>query len=149
MNQLQRQKGELSLFWVAICSAGVALVAMAALFSMRYDRNLFKEAYVKVVATVAGSPAKEAVDSAKQAVTGAAPVAAPASAGQGPLRKCVINGKTVISNTDCNDKNPTAKDIKVQHTAGIESPKMPASAAASAEPTSNPAIDKAIEKQLR
>ena len=140
----QRQRGELSLLWVAIFSALFALAAMAALFSMRYERNLFAEGWAKARSFVGASPAAQVVESAKQAV-GAAPSSPVADAG-GALRKCTIGGHTVISNTECTDKNPTSKVIEIHDTKGFEAPKKPAPA--DSAPTSDPALDKVIEKNL-
>jgi hypothetical protein len=47
---------------------------------------------------------------------------------------------------ECLDSNKTSKAIKIVDTRGVEAPKMPAAPAASA--TSDPAIDKIVEKQL-
>jgi hypothetical protein len=129
-----RQRG-LSLVWVTIFSALFALAAMAAVFSMRYERNLFAEAWEKV----AGGATRQAMDAASKA-TGAGPAGA-------VLRKCVIAGKTVVSNTDCADDNKTSKTIAIHDTRGIEAPKPPV--AEQAQPGSDPALDKIIEKQTR
>ena len=134
---IERQRGALSLVWVAILSAVVALAAMAALWSMRYERNLFAEG---VAALTGSAPARQAIDAAHDAVRGV-------KGGDGAMRKCVIDGKTVISNTDCLDSNKTSKTIKIHDTRGFEAPKVPLEAASS--PTSTPAIDKIVEKQLR
>ena len=45
----QAQRGSISLFRVALFSAAVAAVAMAALFSMRQERNLFAEGWHKLL----------------------------------------------------------------------------------------------------
>jgi hypothetical protein len=141
MMMIERQRGALNLVWVAIFSALVALAAMAALWSMRSERNLFAEG----VAAVTGSaPARQAIDAAQQAVAGAKGGDA---GGNGAMRKCVIDGRTVISNTECLDTNKTSKTIKIHDTRGFEAPKAPVEAASS--PTSTPAIDKIVEKQLR
>jgi hypothetical protein len=121
---LTRQRGW-SLIWVAVLMGGLAAVAMAALFSMRYGRNFFAEGLHKVagqggIAAVAG----------RAAVLPAA-VTAPAAA---PLRRCVIDGKTVISNTDCLDRNPTSRAVVVHETRGIEAPKAPRPDPAEAAP---------------
>jgi hypothetical protein len=129
-----RQRG-LSLVWVTIFSALFALAAMAAMFSMRYERNLFAEAWAKV----AGHTTQQAIDAARSA-TGAEPAKA-------VLRKCLVKGKTVVSNTDCADDNKTSKTIDLHDTRGIEAPKSPV--VEQAEPGSNPALDKIIEKQTR
>jgi hypothetical protein len=128
------QRG-LSIVSVGIFSVLFALCAMAALFSWRYERNLFAEAWHKL----AGAPAAvKLVESAKEAAGTTPPVTA--------MRRCQIKGKTVISNTECSDQNPTTKDIAIHDTKGIEAPRVPVKPAEA--PTSNPAVDKMIEKQL-
>lgn len=129
-----RQRG-LSLFWVTVVSALLALAAMAALFSMRHERNLFAEAWDKV----AGTTSQQAMDAARKA-TGTEPAKA-------VLRKCVINGKTVVSNTDCTSDNKTSTTIAIHDTRGIDAPKKPVTE--QPETTSDPALDKIIEKQTR
>jgi type II secretory pathway pseudopilin PulG len=131
-----RQRGALSLTWVAIMSAVLALLAMAAMFSMRYERNLFAEGWAKVAG---GDTARQAIDAARNA-GGAAP--APVV-----LRKCVIDGKTVVSNTDCRDDNRSSKNMVLHDSHGIEPPKAPP-VEKQAEPGSDPMLDKMIEKQL-
>jgi hypothetical protein len=133
---IERQRGALSLVRVAIVSALVAAAAMAALWSLRHQRMLFAEA----ASAVAGAaPARQAIDAARSAL--AAPHA------PGAMRKCVIHGKPVISNTDCLDANKTSKTIEIHDTRGVEAPKVPVAPAPG--PSSDPAIDKIIEKQLR
>ncbi|MES2261455.1 MAG: DUF4124 domain-containing protein [Pseudomonadota bacterium] len=124
-----RQRG-LSLIWVAIGMAGLAAAAMAALFSMRYGRNFFAEGVDKAV---------------KQ--SGAAAVVQQAAPAAAPLRRCVIDGKTVISDTECSNSNPTSKTITVHQTRGIESPKVRKPDPADATPQSMQ--DKMIEKATR
>ena len=133
---LHRQRG-LSLMLVALISAALALVAVAALYSMRYERNLFAEAWARVTGNVA---ANVDLDAARRAATGEAPKADP-----NVIRKCVIDGKTVISNTDCSDKNPTSRTVKTFDTRGYDT-KGPPPPPASSAPTSDPMLDKAIEK---
>jgi hypothetical protein len=134
--RLSRQRG-LSLLWAVLLSVLLAAVAMAALFSMRQDRNLFAEAWHKVAG---GDVARQAMDAASKA-TGAAPA-------QVVLRKCTIDGKTVVSNVDCKPDNKTSKTIEIHDSHGF-GPPAPPPAPETNEPTSNPAIDKMIEKQLR
>jgi hypothetical protein len=137
---IERQRGTLNLVWVAVFSALAAAAAMAALWSMRSERNLFAEG---VSAVTGAAPARQALDAARGAVSSAAG----ANGGNGAMRKCVIDGKTVISNTECLDSNKTSKTIRIHDTRGIEAPKVPVAPAAAA--TSDPAVDKIIEKQLR
>lgn len=130
------QRG-LSLVWTTILSALLALVAMAALFSARYDRNLFAEAWHKVAG---GDIGRQAMDAASKA-TGAAPE-------QVVLRKCLVDGKLVVSNVDCKADNKTSKTIDIHDSHGF-GPVAPPAPPPKSEPTSNPAIDRAIDKQLR
>jgi hypothetical protein len=140
---IERQRGALSLFWVAIVSAALAAVAMAALWSMRLDRNLFAEAASKVPGA---APARQAIDAAHGALAGSS-ISTGTGTSAGAMRKCVIHGKKVISNTDCLDANHTTKTIEIHDTRGFEAPKQPVAPAAVA--TSDPGTDKIIEKQLR
>jgi hypothetical protein len=100
---MRRQRG-LSLIAVAVVMAALAALAMAALFSMRHERNLFAEGWQKVTGKVA-------------APTVTAP-AAPAA----PLRKCTIDGKTVVSNTECGNRGTVLAN---HDSRGIEPPKAP------------------------
>jgi hypothetical protein len=132
---LCRQRG-LSLVWAVIGSALLAAVAMAALFSMRQDRNLFAEAWHKMAG---GDVARQALDAAGKATgTAATPVV---------LRKCLVDGKTVISNVDCKLENKTSKTIEIHDSHGFGPVAPPA--LEKTDPTSDPATDKLIEKQLR
>lgn len=128
-----RQRG-LSLVWVAVLMAGFAAAAMAALFSMRYERNFFAEGAGQLLKQSGGSAV---LQKTQQAVGAAAPAS-------GALRKCLIDGQTVISNTDCTDRNPTSKTIQIHETRGIEAPKVPKPDPAEASPRS--VQDKMIEK---
>lgn len=145
MYRQHHQRG-LGLIQVAILMATVAAIAMAAMMSMRSERNLFAEALGKV----SGHPAAPGPGAAQggQAGEGAA-VAQPALPERpaGVLRKCVIDGKTVLSDVDCTDRNPTSTIVKVHETRGIEAPKVPKpEPAADGAPTMQ---DKMIEKATR
>ncbi|HEU4852256.1 MAG TPA: DUF4124 domain-containing protein [Telluria sp.] len=126
---LHRQRG-ISLLWVAVGMGALALVMMVALMSMRHERNYFAEAIATATAKV---PAQ-----ASAVLDGPAP--------SEPLKKCVIAGKTVISNTECKDDNRSTRTLDIQDTKGFEAPKLPPPPPAAA-PGSNPALDKIIEKQ--
>ncbi|WP_317202464.1 DUF4124 domain-containing protein [Janthinobacterium sp.] len=128
----QAQRGSISLFRVALFSAAFAAVAMAALFSMRYERNLFAEGWRKLSGAAGMS-----------AVAGAA---APAP-GAGVLRKCVLNGKTVFSDVACAADDPRSTLVKVQRTRGIEAPKAPPAPPADASPAT--LREKMLEKASR
>jgi hypothetical protein len=129
---LHRQQG-LSLVAVAVVSVLLAGLAMVALWSMKHDHNYFADGMKKVSEAAP-------IEAAKQAV---ATVDKPS----GPMKKCVIDGVTVISNTDCKDKNPTSKVIKIHDTKGFEAPKVPV--APKAEASADSTTDKIIEKQTR
>ena len=125
---MKRQRG-FGLIQVAIIMASLAAVAMAFLMSARHERNFFTEGLARLV----GKPP-------------AAPASAAASAPPAPanvLRKCVIDGKTVVSDVDCKD----GKVVKPIDTRGIEAPKAPKPDPAESAPRS--ATDQMIEKATR
>jgi hypothetical protein len=119
---LQRQSG-LSLIAVAIGMAALAGAAMFALYAIRHEGK--------------GLPSLPSSAKMTEAVHA---VAAPASTA--PMRKCTINGKTVISNTECGDNG---KLIQIHDSQGIESPKAPPKP----EPAAEDMRAKMIEKATR
>ncbi|MFL6659706.1 MAG: DUF4124 domain-containing protein [Massilia sp.] len=135
--QKQRQRGELKLVPVVIGAMVLAAVAMTALISIRSERNLFAEGAAKASKAVTDSPAGAIVDAAKSGTSSSA----------GPMRKCLIKGKMVVSNTDCTDENKTSKTIKIQDNRGFEAPKKPP--APPPEAGTDKMVDKMIEKQLQ
>jgi hypothetical protein len=140
MKRVIRQQG-ISLIQVAIVMATLAAIAMASLISMRREHNYFADLANKVLGKpVAATPAAGGDASA-------AAVAAPPPAPGNVLRKCVINGKTVLSDVDCGASNPTSKVVKSLDTRGIEAPKVPKPDPADSAPQS--ATDKMIEKATR
>ena len=126
---MKRQRG-FGLIQVAIIMASLAAVAMAFLMSARHERNFFTEGLARLVGKPPAAPAP--------AAPGGAPPA-PANV----LRKCVIDGKTVISDVDCKD----GKVVKPIDTRGIEAPKAPKPDPAESAPRS--ATDQMIEKATR
>lgn len=137
---LQRQRG-ISLILVALLMAGLAALAMAALFSWRYERNLFAEGLARL------SGQHPAAVPVANAATGSATVPAPPSAPGNPLRRCIIDGKTVFSDTECSSANATTKNVVVHEIKGIDAPRAP-----KPEPADAAAHDiraKMIEKATR
>ncbi|MYM89084.1 DUF4124 domain-containing protein [Rugamonas sp. FT82W] len=129
---LHKQRG-LGLIQVAIIMASLAAIAMAFLMSARHERNFFAEGLGKLTGKAPASA------SASASASAAAAPAAPA----GVLRKCVIDGKTVLSDVDCKDGTV----VKAIDTRGIEAPKVPKPDPADSAPQS--ATDKMIEKATR
>jgi hypothetical protein len=124
---LRRQRG-ISLIWVAVLMAGVAALAMAAIFSMRYERNLFAEGLARLTGK---TPPAATVQGGATAAAVASP--APSTPGN-QLRRCVINGKTVFSDTECSAANATTQNVIVHETKGVEAPKAPKPDPAAAAP---------------
>lgn len=132
------QKGELSLLWAAVIVGVLTLVAMVALMSARYERNYFAEAWKRVTKTEAGQVLQQTQQAAEKA---AKPEAA-------AIRKCVIDGKVVYSNVECDNANPTSSTVKLHDTKGVEAPKVPVASAPEKEGA--PSLrDKAIEKAVQ
>jgi len=139
--QMKYQRGEVSLFWAAVVVGVVALVCMGGLFSMRYERNFFAEAWTRFTKFEAG----KAVQQTQKAAEG---VARPDGSAGRDIRKCMINGKVVYSNIECDAKNATTRKVQLHDTQGIEAPKA---LQASAPPSEGqPALrDKMIEKAVQ
>lgn len=119
---MKKNQTGISLVAVLVVMGVLGAAAVFALISMRQNRNLFAEGIDKV--------------GAKAAAVAAPVVSAPAA----PMRKCVINGTTVVSNTECGDKG---KVIEIHDTHGFEAPKEPPKPAPEAPPG---ATDRAIQR---
>ncbi len=126
--RLAGQRG-VSLLAVVIGTVLLAGAGMALLLSIRSERNLFAEG--------AAAAGKAAGESAR---------AATVSSG-GALRRCVIDGKTVVSNTDCTDQNKTSKTIQIRDSRGFDAPKP--AAPPPAQPGADTISEKMMEKQLQ
>lgn len=132
----QFQRG-LGLIQVAVLMAALAGVAMVAMMSMRNERNYFADALGKLTGQVAPAAGPGAVAGPAE------PKEAPA-APAGVLRKCTINGKLVLSDTDCGSAGTVVKPLA---TRGVVAPK-----AAQPEPeqvAGTSMQDKMIEKATR
>ena len=128
------QKGALNLVWVAIVSAMMAGVAMATLYSWRYDRNVFAKGLKKA------SGAFQQTQRVAEQATGTGSAAA--------IYQCKVDGKILYSNVACDTKTGDAKKVDVQDTRGFEAPKVPVvvPTAENAPPSLN---DKMIEKAIQ
>ena len=132
-----RQRGALKLHWVAIGFMLLAGAGWTALASMRMERNLFAEGAGKVGSAIETSRVQPVIEAAGTAANGS-----------GPLRRCLIEGKTVVSNTACRDENPTTRDLKIDIPRGVEAPRVPAPAPGG-QAAPQTLVDKMIEKQAR
>lgn len=108
------QRGELSLFWAAVFVGVVTLGAVAALFSMRYERNFFGEAWQRVMHSDAGKNLQQTGQMAQNALK--SETAAASSA----IHKCMIDGKVTYSNVECDAQNPTSRKVELHDTQGAE-----------------------------
>ena len=169
---MERQRG-IGLIQVAIVMAALAAVAMAGLMSMRQERNLFADALARLRGQTvehqqqqrtagqggAGGPGAAARSGAGGAnsngangantngANGAGGAADPAAEPAGVLRKCLIDGKTVLSDVDCTAANPSSRVVKPLDTRGIEPPRARKAEPAEAGPPTMQ--DKMIEKATR
>lgn len=114
MKCFRSQRG-ISLIWVVVVMAIFTFCAMALLFYFGYQRNLFMEGWQMIAKSKAADMAHQA-DSLTHHE-------APAGA---KLSQCKINGKLVISNTECNRPGIHAQALDVHDTQGFEAPKVPA-----------------------
>ncbi|HEY0847115.1 MAG TPA: hypothetical protein VGE12_17230 [Noviherbaspirillum sp.] len=133
-----RQKGELSLMWAAVLIGVVTLVAMVGLMSARHERNYFGEAWKRLTRTEAGQVLQQTQQSAERAV----------KQESADVKKCMIDGKVVYSNVECDTANPTSRKVQLHDTKGFEAPKQPPAPAPEAEGKDmrQKMIDKAVER---
>src|SRR5437879_3207881 len=118
------QRGTLSLLWCAVLLFLCSSVAMAALFSLRYERHVFAEGWARLQRVSGLNP-----DLPRQAAV------LPAAG----VRKCMVAGRVTYSNVDCNTKNPTA--VTLNDSRGFEPSKV-----APSVPAAMPGVsDKMIE----
>ncbi|MGW8394448.1 DUF4124 domain-containing protein [Pseudoduganella sp. HUAS MS19] len=125
---MKKYQTGISLVAVAVIMGVLGGAAAFALISMRQERNLFAEGLNKVGA---------------KAAQVAAPVVSTVTPPAAPMRKCVINGQTIISNAECGEKG---KVIEIHDSRGIEPPKEPPKPAPQAMPS---AQERAIEQATR
>ena len=138
MHRHHQQRG-IGLIQVAIIMASLAAIAMAFLMSARHERNFFAEGLAKLT----GKPVPAAAAGAGSATAAAVAAAIVPATPAGVLRKCVIDGKTVLSDVECKG----GQVVKAIDTKGIEAPKVPKPDPAESAPQS--ATDKMIEKATR
>lgn len=117
------QKGELSLMWAAVLIGVVTLVAMVGLMSARHERNYFGEAWKRATKTEVGQAVQQTQQQAERAV----------KQESAAVRKCMIDGKVVYSNVECDGSNPTSRQVHLHDTKGIDAPKAPPVPVADAE----------------
>ncbi|WP_428718452.1 hypothetical protein [Undibacterium curvum] len=151
---LHKQRG-MSLVAVSVLFMILGLVAMGFLYTIRYGHLPMQEVWARwgKSANVIGKELKNAsgIPDSFTPATGSAPGAenmpAPVTVESG-VKRCVINGKTVYSDTDCHN-NATATTLKLQDTQGFQKPKPAADAASASSPEQDARIkmiEKAIEK---
>jgi hypothetical protein len=133
---LRFQKGELSLLWAAVLVGVVALAAMVALMSARYERNYFAEAWKRMTKSEAGQAIRQTQQSTENAVRLDAAA----------VRKCTVDGKVVYSNVECSKDNPSSRTVQLNDSRGFEAPKAPPALETAAKPDMR---EKMIEKAIQ
>jgi len=153
--RLTRQTG-INLVWVSILSMIVAAAGMMALYTMRYGHLPFQEALARWQSSgkVIGNELQQAtgikdLNLPDQENAGAPP---PVTVESG-VRRCIIQGRTVFSDTECSDQNPTTKTMKLTDTKGFVHSKPVQTEDENATGTDTDLrrkmIDKVIEKSSR
>lgn len=121
------QRGSLSLRWCAGLVALFAFGAMAALFALRFQRNLLAEAGAQLLRQPAVAATLGQVQRASQQAL---------STPQAAIRKCKIGGNTVYSNSQCRPQDAGSVAVDLQDSRGFEAPKVaPAAGPASTDPS--------------
>lgn len=134
--QYHSQQG-LSLVGVAIFMALLALAGMGALYWMRFERNPITDIMQGTVQRPFGKQGKAAAP--------VAPAPAPAALST-EVRKCIIDGKTVFSDTEC---PKTAEKLKL-HDNRSAAPAKPVTPEADASATlQEKALQRAIDQSTK
>jgi hypothetical protein len=132
--RLNVERGALSLIGVAVFSALLASVAIAALYSWRNDRNVFAEGWAKL--------SGQFQQQTQQVVQNVGGNTTPA------IYQCNVDGKVLYSNVACDVKSAASKKVDIQDTRGFEAPKVPVEV--SPVENSRPTLqDKIIEKAIQ
>ena len=143
------QRG-LSLIWCAVAMAVLTYGAMAAVFAMRYQRNLLAESWALIqrgpVAKVSGAlQAAAGSPSGTVSRDGLRALAGNGATSDGALRKCRVNGKVMYSNVACTEHNRTTHALDLVDSHGIEPPKVAEQPVADTPAVPNP-TDRAIAR---
>lgn len=156
----QSQRG-ISLIAVSIIFMLIGLISMGALYTMRYGHLPMQETLNKwgKSADVIGKELKNVsgisdsnagnngnANSAGSGMRNAATV-------NSGVKRCTINGKTVYSDIECTDHNPTTRELKLHDTQGFVQTK-PAQEQAGSDSTSEQEmrlkmLDKAVNQSAR
>ncbi|MFZ6752265.1 hypothetical protein ACO0KY_02730 [Undibacterium sp. Dicai25W] len=122
---LHRQRG-ISLIWVSVFFMTLAAAGMTLLYTVRYGHLPFQEVWTRwgKSANVIGNELQKASGVKELNLPGqeSSGVRAPVTVESG-VRRCMINGKTVFSDTECTDQNSTTKHLKLNDTQGFVHPK--------------------------
>lgn len=119
--QRKYQRG-LSLLWTAVFMGALAFVAAAGLISMRQERNIFAESWKRLSGSAPAQAAQEGAGKLGQAAGAATAMSSSPAA----IRKCVVDGKVVYSDSACGQRGDL---VKLHDTRGIDAPKKPAAPA--------------------
>ncbi|MFZ6655333.1 hypothetical protein [Undibacterium sp. TJN19] len=120
----QKQRG-LSLIVVSLVSMSVAVIAMAFIYYLRNGHLPIPE-FLQPFFTTANAVSKDLKNATGIGTSNGSGMREAATTAEG-VRRCVIDGKTVYSDTLCTDKNPSTKKLKLNDAKGIEPPKSVAS----------------------
>lgn len=131
------QRGAINLWLVSIIMMLVTIAGLTFLYSVRYGHLPFQETWArwgksgKVIANELKNASGIQSDGAQtgQAQSGGnvsgqnSNLRAPATVDSG-IKKCMIKGKVVYSDTECTESNPTSRAVKLQDNKGFEAPKV-------------------------
>lgn len=104
---LRYQGGALSLRWAVFIVSLCAFSGMAALYAMRYQRNLFDESWRGIKASVV----KELPADIR--------LPEPAQASESVIRRCTVDGKVMYSNIECKEKDRNSRIVELHYSKGL------------------------------
>jgi hypothetical protein len=131
------QRGTINLWLVSIIMMLVTIAGLTFLYTVRYGHLPFQETWARwsksgnVIANELknASGIQTRPSEAGQAQLGGnvsgqnSNLPAPVTVDSG-IKKCMIKGKVVYSDTECTDSNPTSRAVKLQDNKGFEPPKV-------------------------
>jgi hypothetical protein len=106
------ERGEMTLFRIAVLLVLVFGALMVGLMSFVNQRNMFAELWDKAAA-------HWAAETAGKLPVASSGGAASTPAGTADVRKCIVNGKVTYSNVECGPDNKSSRKVDVRPSEGL------------------------------
>lgn len=141
MNPKTLQRGAINLWLVSIIMMLVTIAGLSFLYTVRYGHLPFQETWARwgksgqVIANELKNASGIQTDGSQAGQTQSGGTTGNTVSGQNSnlraaatvdsgIKKCMIKGNLVYSDTECTDSNPTSRAVKLQDNKGFEPPKV-------------------------